>query len=78
MGQSFSFDFFVWEDVALSVFVRGLHEFVVNGIDGLSVFVQLVLISITAVVYSGTCIYVVIRDAFRVPNILLMSCAALD
>jgi hypothetical protein len=51
-GHSFSFDFFVWEDVALSVFIRGLHEFVFGGIDKLSVFVQLVFVSITAVYYS--------------------------
>jgi hypothetical protein len=62
IGHSFSFDFFVWEDVALSVLVRGMHKFVVSEIDGLSVFVQLVLISITAVVSSCTCISVLIRD----------------
>jgi hypothetical protein len=48
-GHSFSFDLFVREDVALSVFVRGLHEFVVGGINGFSLFIELVFVSITSV-----------------------------
>jgi hypothetical protein len=75
-GISFSFEFIVWEDVALIVFVLGLHEFVVGGINGLSVFVYLVIVSITAVDYYGHCVSFVIRDVFRVPNIRLTRCDA--
>jgi hypothetical protein len=73
----FFFDFIVREDVALSVFIRSLHEFVVGGINGLSVVVQLMLVSITAVDSSVFCVSVVIRDVFRVPNIWFTRCDAL-
>jgi hypothetical protein len=61
----------------MSVFIRGLHEFVVGGINGPSVFVQLMLVSITAVDSSVLCVSVVIRDVFRVLNIWITNCDAL-
>jgi hypothetical protein len=74
--QLFFFQVHRREDIALSVLIRGLHEFVIGGINGLSVFVQLMLVSITAVDSSVFCISFVIRDVFRVPNIWFTRCDA--